>query len=256
MRKPVYVLVAVLLCLMAVATVMAQTEFNLSWNGGGIISSTIDTGDARASFVSAAVAYQGSLYAKDYDNNPYGYGVDSFLVELNSEVWGGETELFVERLTSKESMYGQAGQTSYSYLGADHGALTFRVTTNYASMKSSNYGFQSNNQFVAEGGYLAVHAVNNTANEAYFIASGNDGTLNINHMSDESHASEIRFGWGCGCYTNADVYQTGAGMFEIGSTFTNSFSNSDFSAGGSGTYMQRITFTDGFTWEDYSLTAK
>lgn len=236
-----------------VSSVQASTVLNLNWNNGGIITANMDTGDAVLSFQSNADMASGSLWAKDYDDNPYGYGVDGFKTEISSYVSNGFTEYSVQRTDSKESMYGPADQSTYSFLGSSgSGSLTFSTSTNYAALRSSNYGYQANDQFVASGDYLAYHEVVNGDNEAWWEASGS-GSLDVDHMADDTWTSQIQFGFGDGCYKNADVTQIGSGYYSQGAVFGNSFTQGGSTASGVGTYSYQVTFASGFSWSDTSF---
>lgn len=194
----------------------------------------------------------GHLYAIDHDDNPYSYGVDTFLTNVHAFVENGYIDYGVDRLDSA-GMYGPADQSTFSWIGAsDWASLSFQTRTNFADLDSSNYGFQANDHFLAEGEYGAFHEVYNGDNYAYFEAGG-DGTLDIDHMTDDTWTTAIKFGKGCGCYTNADVTQTGSGFFELGALFENSFTMGGMTASGPVDYYQYIEFGDGFSWSDYSF---
>jgi len=250
------VLIVPLLAIMLLMTstmVFATTELDVDWDGAGGFSVDWDTGDAGMRFSTLGDRIMGTLYAKDYDDNPYSYGVDTFLTNVDAYVENGYIGYGVNRIDST-GMYGPADQSTSSSIGSTGWAsLAFQTRTNFADLDSSNYGFQANDHFLAEGGYGARHEVYNGLNNAYFEAAG-DGTLDIDHMTDDTWTTRIKFGKGCGCYTNADVTQTGSGYFELGAEFENSFTMGGMTASGPVDYLQRISFSNGFSWSDYSFS--
>jgi len=244
-------LIAIML-LMTSTMVFATTELDVDWDGAGGFSVDFDTGDAYMGFETGGNYIWGELYAKDFDDNPYSYGVDTFLTNVDAYVEDGYIQYGIDRLDS--GPYGPADQTTFSYIGAsDWASLTFQTGTNYANLRSSNYGFQANDHFLAEGEYVAYHEVYNGLNNAYFEGAG-DGTLDIDHMADDTWVTGIEFGFGDGCYKNCDVTQTGSGYFELGAHFENSFTMGGMTASGPVDYHQYIEFENGFSWSDYSFS--
>lgn len=251
-KKMLIVPLLVLVLLLTPAVVFATTELDVDWDGAGGFSVDFDTGDADMGFETGGSYISGYLYAKDYDDNPYSYGVDTFLTNVDAYVEDGYIQYGVDRLDS--GPYGPADQSTFSYIGAsDWASMTFQTRTNFADLDSSNYGFQANDHFLAGGEYMAYHEVENGLNNAYFEAMG-DGTLDIDHMTDDTWTTGIKFGKGCGCYTNADVTQTGPGYFEVGAHYENSFTMGSMTASGPVDYYQRISFSSGFSWSDYSFS--
>lgn len=241
--------------LIALPLVIAAPSFTtVNWTGGGVLDIEEQSDDDAYSWVhTEGNGIMGTYSLTDSNDNPYSYGVDAVNTQLDASITNGYIEFGVDRQDSKDSMYGPADQSTYSFLGSTGtGSLTFQTRTNYADLDSSNYGFQSNDQFLASGTYEAYHNVTNGANSAYFWAGG-VGTLDQDHMTDDTGNTKINFGAGCGCYTNADVTQTGGGFFEVGGHFENSLTNTDVSATGPVTYVERYDFSDGFTWDGYNF---
>jgi len=233
------------------------TELTFNWDGFGAISIDFTADDDASSIFDAVGNTKGTFYAKDSDNNPYGYGVDNFIAELEAEIdGGGFLDFKVNRTDSKESMYGSADQSTRTWLYSDDtGLLNFRTSTNYANLRSSNYGWHSSNNFVADAGsgvYELQHSVTNGDNFASLYAIG-DGTVNIDHMSDDVGNTNIKFGRGCGCFTNADATFTGSGLFRLNAHYENSMSMGGWSANGPVDWTQTWSFGDGFTINDYSF---
>jgi len=251
-------LMAVML-LMAVPVVLAETDVTVTWSGIGDIDATFGSGDDALATLGAYGWTSGQFYAHDSDNNPYGYGVDSSDAWIRGDIIDGGALLFSYDRTDAKTSYGAAGQSYYSLVdSSDTGTLDTRVGSNYASLGSSNYGFQSNSQYTATGDYLAIHEVT-TGDDSYarFLATGS-GTLDINHMSDGAAGESIQFGRGQGCYTNADVYQTGAGSFALQASYDHSMTAGaglgGWSVSGPITYESSWVFGSGFSLTDYSFS--
>jgi len=147
---PILTIAAVLGVMISGVALASPNEVNVSWDGSGTVTGDVTCGDdANATFVIGGNNQVGSFYAKDADDNPYTYNVDSCQFSLTTAFnGGGLAELTVNRNDSKTSSYGAAGQQSYaciySYDGT--GYLSNRSSTNYASMKDCNYGWNSSNQ--------------------------------------------------------------------------------------------------------------
>jgi len=247
-----------MLCIFALPLIgaKASTDMNVEWDGLGYVSGTFTPGDDAVVDFWAEGYTHGEFHAQDADDNPYNYQVDTISSQFKGYVDdGGELYFGFNRTDSWTSMYGPADQWTESYLGCSGtGQLIFRTRSNFADLDSSNYGYQADNQFLASGEYYAWHEVDNGPNYAYFEAGGL-GTLDIDHMTDDTGNTMVRFGWGCGCYTNCDVVQTGSGYFELGAGFTNGMTGpGGWTVGGSGTYYQHVDFTSGFSWSDYHFT--
>jgi hypothetical protein len=169
---------------------------------------------------------------------------------------GGLIQYGVVRTDSKTS-YGIADQSTYSQVGVNTGGwahLTFQTQTNYASLYSANWGFQANNQFMAGGVYSVQHDVVNGDNNAW-LSAGGDGEVYIDHMSDGyTTQSNIQFGQGTGSFTNANVDQTGSGIFSIGGHMDNSLTWGGITSLGDIDFSTTVTFDSGFSWTDYSLS--
>lgn len=239
-----------------VMTASAATDITLTWAGNLGFLYANDDADVGAS---SAGGVTGLLHLNDLEDNPYSYGVDTIRSDIYATILGGgEVDFSFDRTDS--GPYGPADQSTYSYLGTDGtGQLIFRTRTNYADLDSSNYGFQANDQFQADamgGSYAAYHEVTNGDLFASFLAQG-DGTVDIDHMTDDTWDQEIKFGWGCGCYTNADVTITGAGLYEREANFLTSLNvASGGSASGAGSWVETWTFGSGFSMGDTSFTVK
>uniref|UniRef100_A0A6M3LXF0 Uncharacterized protein n=1 Tax=viral metagenome TaxID=1070528 RepID=A0A6M3LXF0_9ZZZZ len=231
----------------------------ISWDGSGFVDiDAMVNDDASVDFFTGGDSISGSLYLKDYGTGMY--DVNTFTTNVNAYVEDGYIQYGIDRLDS--GPYGPADQSAYSYVGATGSAsMTYTVITNYASLYSASYS----NNFAAdagEGTYFAEHRTDNGDNNAYFLAGGT-GVLDVDHAIDgyTTHSS-IGFGRGCGCYTKANVEQTGSGSFVVGGYFENTVSGGydgihdktpSWTASGPVTYLQSFSFSDGFSWTDYSF---
>ncbi len=258
-KKTMIVSLMAIMLLMSVPMVLAETDVSVAWSGIGDVDVTFNSGDDAVARLGAYGWTYGTFYAHDSDNNPYGYGVDSADALIRGGIGDGGTLLINYERTDAKTSYGSAGQSYYSYItSTETGSLDTRVRSNYASLGSSNYAWQSNSQYTASGAYIADHVVS-TGDSSYarFLAMG-DGTLDINHMSDGASGESIQFGRGQGCYTNADVYQTGAGSFVLRGQFDNSMTAGaglgGWSISGPVTYESSWVFGTGFSLTDYSFS--
>lgn len=247
-------LVTLILTLTPTIALAGPTELDMNWDGLGIINVNYTADDDALMNFYANGWTKGDLYAKDSDNNPYNYGVDNFDAELESEITnGGYLEFAVDRTDSKESSYGPADQSTLTWIGTNETAqLNYRVGTNFAQLRSSNYGWHSSDQFLASGNYEIHHSVTNGDNNAYLHAVGL-GSADIDHMSDDTGNNYIKFGKGSGCYTNADTVFTGAGVFELGAHFDNSMTMGGWTASGPVDWTQTWSFGNGFSIADHSF---
>ncbi len=263
-------LFAVLLATIALLTVggtaMAAdpTDVNVNWSGSGGVSGGIVAGnDADAAFDTAGNSISGSFSATDSNDNPYGYGVDSFKACFNGSVSNGYMNAWANRNDSKTSMYGPAGQHSWSYVGTDGDAsMAYRTTTNYAQMRDCSFGYQlpgGHNVTVAGAtSYLIDRGIlDGRGNMGYVLATG-DGSATLDCMSAEASGGwDLKLGHGCGCYTDANFNATGtSGYFEATGIGNNNvtFHGLGASSGG-GTLSFIANWVNSFSIGDYSLSA-
>lgn len=235
----------------ALWAISAPTTFDAEWDMSGGVNWTVVNGDDSFSTfgISGNHAF-GEYHAIDYDDNPYGYNVDStkFWLKANVEN-GGYIEYAVTRTDSKTSMYGPPGQYTYSYVGSSDGSAFMgqRTTTNYAEQKNCNYGWQSNNQYTADGtSFYLDHEIYASSGEGAGVNITGSGSASVTVMGDEMYPGSFNLGYkACGCYTNAKASGTGSGIFTLGGTADNSLTWYGGSAGG-GTYTTTVNYLDGF----------
>jgi hypothetical protein len=255
MKKAMAVCV-VLLMLSAVA-MSAPTTVTLIWDaygGPGIDLSFYNGDDSFAELLTSGNHFFGDFYGKDSDDNPYSYAVDSGLFQLKAGVdGGGFVEYGVYRTDTKASMYGPAGQVSYSAVGSSDGtaSLAQQTTTNYAAQKNCNYGFQANNQFQAAGTAFSVyHYIGNGDGDWASVQVVGSGSASVTYMSDEMGGTSFRFGHGCGCYNNCGATGTGSGTFELKALGANYLTGNGWTAPAGGSYLQQVIYNGGFTVTD------
>ena len=255
--------VALLLVLSLGSAVFATdpTNVTVTWDGAGVVDGSVDTGDALTYFHSEGSNHIGTFQATDSNDNPYNYNVDTCSFSLDTVIGGiGWADLEVNRTDSKSSMYGVAGQQSYTYVGVSNGLATLqnRSWTNYASMKDSNYGWNANDHITVIGATaytLQRFMDSGNVNFAEFWASGT-GDADLDCMSSEAGAGQVRLGWGCGCYTNADFTASGAGTAKLTGVGNNSATTAMTPGMVGATSFQIIAnWVGSFSIADYSTTA-
>ena len=258
-REKIGLVLAALAVVLLVQTVpsFAATEVDVEWNTGGSVSiSVFADDDAKSYFNTEGSHIFGKFYAKDRNDNPYGYGVDTFDVWAEAQVDGGGYIMFwTNRTDSHESMYGGAGQKRYSFVGSTDGwaFMKFRDNTNFARLSCSEYGFQSNNQFQASGNYTIIHQLTDSDGDGMYVSLSGLGSGKVTVMNGEAWGSSWKFGKGCGCYTNAKASATGEGVFEAAGWARNYLkSDLGFELPNGGSFLLDIAFDDGFSIDDFA----
>jgi len=238
------------------------TEVNVDWDGAGWVGVNVDTGDAQAGVGTGGDYISGAYSAIDSNNNPYGYNVDSFSATMNAFVENGMIDTGCLRTDSKTSMYGSAGQESWSFVGVDGGtaAMAYRSTTNFAAMRDCSYKFQlpGGHNIIVDAALYEIHRgiLDGQGNSGILNASGS-GIATLDCMSAEASGNGgIRFGRGCGCYTDASYVATGSGLFDVTGIGASSvtFNGMGVSSGG-GTLSFIANWVNSFSISDYSITA-
>jgi len=204
------------LFLLGISSVSAVTTVDTTWSGSGNFETHFTAGDdAHSDFWTGGSVISGEFHATDSDNNPYGYGVDSVEAKVKSHVENGFIAYQFNRNDAKTS-YGEAGQESYTEIDTDGtGYLAWRSSSNYASLSSSNYGWQANGQIQATGNHFIDHYFSISPTEGAEIIVDADANTVITDMCEKSGSSSYTFGKGCGCYTNAKVDIVGSGTFDL-----------------------------------------
>ena len=251
MKRTIGILVAMLFC---IGIASATTSVDTTWNGAGSFDTHFIAGDdANADFSTFGSAISGEWHATDSDNNPYGYGVDSVEAKVKASVSNGWMEYNFDRTDAKTS-YGNAGQNSYTLIDtAGTGNLAWRSTSNYASLKSCNYGWEANGQIQATGNQHIYHSFSINPTEGAVIEFTGNADTTITDMSETSGKSSFTFGKGCGCYTNAEVDIVGSGTFDLFAKADNSIVT-DTGITTDGFLQVHSEFGSGFHYNNFALS--
>ncbi len=239
------------------------TTVDVDWNGPGAVGGTVVAGDdASATFGSLGMgSHTGQFTATDSNNNPYNYGVDSCAFTFETDITGGGTAQFIVNRTDSLTQYCLPGQQSGAYVTTDDGNATLqnRVSTNYASMKDCNYGWNSSDHITVDSAtsYFLDRWVNSGSGNWASLNAGGTRSADLDCMSSEA-GSGVRLGWGCGCYTNADFTATGTGAMRLQGTGNSSATTAMAPAmTGASSFDFIANWTNStFTVPDYSTTAK
>ena len=250
-----------------VITVGAQTTFDSTWSGAGFFNVSMVAGDDATSYFETfgSTSAIGAFHGVDYDNNPYGYNVDTVLAQVEANIAGGGWLMFDNiRTDSYVPMYGAPGEQSWTRITTDDTAqLQFRTRSAYAELQSSNYGFQANNHFLATGTFDVYHKLSDDTGEGAYVWNYGTGSTDIDFMSESTwgKTGSFNFGKGSGCYTNADVSATGSGVFEVGAIAENQIDIDlpDITIYGDGTlgsaqYLIQATYGAGFNFGNFALS--
>ena len=243
------------------------TTVDIDWNTAGYIDiDVVSDDDFRSQFhMFSGSQVTGNYLLTDSENNPYGYGVDTVLAQVEANVAGGGYLVYDNiRTDSHVPMYGAAGEQSYTEIITDDTAqLQFQTRGAYAELMSSNYGFHSNDHFQATGTFSVFHSLYDNTGEGAYISSVGIGSTDIDFMSESTwgKTGSFKFGKGCGCYTNADITATGSGVFTVGAIAENQITvdlptitiNGDGTLG-SAQYLLQATYGNGFHFSNFALS--
>jgi len=252
MKSLIAILVAISLL---AAPVMAITTVDTTWNGGGsFVTHFVSGNDAHSDLSTGGTLISGEFHAIDYDNNPYGYNVDTTDTSTKAHVENGNIQYTFTRDDSYIPMYGVAGQQSYTLINTwGTGDLAWTSTSNYAALTNSEYGFQNNNQMQATGDHYIRHYLSVNANNGAEIIVDADGTTQVTDMCDSASTS-FSFGKGCGCYTNANVNVVGSGSFNLFADADHQITTDTGITVNGGTLNTHSDFSGGFHFNDFALT--
>lgn len=258
MKKQILGLLAALLLVVGLVSAVSTT-IDTTWNGGGSFATTFISGDdATAHFGTSGSLISGEFHAIDSNDDPYGYGVDSTSTTIKSSVGNGAMEYTFTRQDSYVPMYGVDGQQSYTYIQSlgltATGNFAWSTSSNYAGLGNSNYGWQSNNQMMATGDHYIRHYLSADINNGAQIIVDAVGTTQVTDMCDSAGGTSFNFGKGCGCYTNANVAITGAGLFDLSSASDNQIVTDTGIIVNGGNYNVHSVFTGGFQFGNFALT--
>jgi len=230
----------VMMALIAIAPAVADpTITTVNWAGvyGATNVNTNFGGDATAATTFSGNNLNGNLVATDFNNNPYGYGVDSIQNTINAnfgtgtEGQGGSLSTTVTKTDNYAPMYGGPGaSTTTSVYSTGIGSLGMNTVANYAEFNNANYGITlpipvpTSNQLTATGNVYNLYHSLQDATQTYGTTTFNDGASiqlagsgsgSVTDMNDFAMGSSFKFGNGNGCYTNANVKAIGSGSMQL-----------------------------------------
>ena len=260
-----------MVALAGAAFAATPTVTNVTWTGAtGSIVGVVETGATTTTFNVNAGLASGNFVATDSNDNPYSYGVDTNSAYINGVVSGGSMSFQTVRNTSYVPMYGDAGQTVYAFVGSTGtGAMATGSGTNYAGMTNGTYGqphTAGGYNFEASGSSYQIlnYVTTSSGDYARFNALGNGSAVINNMTTGASGATNVNFGWGGGCYTNANATFTGAGSFAVDAGGTNGITTpisgasgamvaGGWTASGVSTLSTIMNFTNGGSVGNYSV---
>lgn len=238
-------------------TAMAATDFETHWDGSGNVEVHFYAGDdAESHFWTGGSGIDGSFYATNYEDNPYGYNVNTTEAKVKANVtYGGYMEFVFLKNDNYESMYGPAGHQSYTFISTDNNAsFAWKAWANYAQLRCCNHNWQANDQIVADGNHYIYHSLlTNDGDGAEYIINAN-GLTKISHMNDDTWNGSYKFGKGCGCYTNAKMDITGSGTLQLHAWGDNGIiTDSGLTIDGNADYTIIAQFTTGLHFANFAL---
>jgi len=233
MKSLIAVLVALTVLATPVLAVIPPTTVDTYWMGSGYMDTTFTSGDdAHSYFKTSGSGIIGEFHGKDYEDNPYGYNVDTASSSVHAYVAYGYMKFENTRDDSKTSMYGNPGQYSYSYIGTDGtGEMAWYSWTNYAEMANCEYAkpttTNGKNFEVTGSNYLIDHELKDSSGDgaevkAYSLGSG--GSAQIKLQGEKSGGTNSYFnmgslpvcGDGCAWKNNYATFTgSGTGGFEV-----------------------------------------
>jgi len=232
----------------------ARTTADITWNGGGAIGvHFVSDDDATNAFQTGGDYINGEYHAVDHDDNPYNYGVDTTDIKVKAHVSNGYIRYRFTRDDSHTSMYGDAGQESYTYIDSYGDAdFAWHSRSNFAQLRNCNYGWQANNQIHATGIHYIYHSFFINDHEGAEIEIEANGQTDLTIMSEDHSGSGFKFGKGCGCFTNAHTDITGEGHF-IMNAYADNRIDTDFGIHTDGYLGIYAEFTSGFHFGNFAL---
>ena len=230
------IIVTLMSLLLTTTPVMAATTVDTTWFGSGNNEIHFVSGDdAYSDFRTGGSSIAGEFHAKDYDDNPYNYNVDTTNSFIGASVAGsGFLEFRYVRDDSKTS-YGNPGQTSYTLITTDDGTaeMAWGVRTNYAEMGNCQYGWvysgsspysptTSGKQFEASGSsYSIYHALTDGDGDGAWVGSKGSGSAEVKLMGEKATSgfnmgSLPVCGDGCAWDNNYATFSgSGTGQFDL-----------------------------------------
>lgn len=269
--KAIPILVMLVLMIGAYApAAFAATDFTLNWSSSGSVAGTFNSGDDAIASMTAIGNTHGQFYAKDSDDNPYTYGVDTTQAQMKGAIdAGGFLDLSYSRTDSKTSSYGPAGQQVYSSVGStDTGYLEFNQWSNYAVLTDAQCGFSMTNFGVTGSSGAIYHSIADPSSGGALVSWVGSGTAAIK-LQGEKAGQNAGFNMGClpVCGDNeawdnnyAKFTGSGTGTFTVSSGAENSLfvHEGAITIPGDGTlgstyYNLNIGYSGAWTYPDFGL---
>ena len=254
MRKILIVGILAFAMIASVGLVNASTTFHAEWNGGSHYYNFQSDDDAQSQFWTGGS--HGTYDAKDYDDNPYGYNVDTTDVKIDAHVTSNGYIEHLYNRTDSCSSYGVADEQSYTLITTDDTAdFKWSTWSNYASLKCCNYKYQSNDQIKATGNHQIHHWITDSGGSegAGIDISANGNTeLTIMGESAGGKTGSFQFGHACGCYSNGNVDITGTGTFDLYANADNEITT-EFGVATDGYLHVGAIFSNGFNFANFAL---
>ena len=271
--KKIMTFACMLIFLMGIAC--AGTEVDVEWDGSGNADIVVVNDDAATELHTGGNYIHGTFHAEDYKDNPYGYGIDTFDVEVVASTQdGGYIHTWTNRLSSLSSMYGNAGQSTETYVESDDTTeLAFGSRTNYASMVNAQYGrdtTSSGKQIEATGNYWAYHTLYSGYGDYVQVEAVGSGSMQIKMMGEKTWQDSANMGHlpvcgdGLAWINNYATYQAeGFADFYVNGNARNSISVSDNGmiipgdgSVGSAQYHLHIQHGSDFAYNDFGLLVR
>jgi len=233
----------------------AKTTTDINWDGGGAIGvHFVSDDDATNDFRTFGTHISGEYHAVDHDDNPYGYNVDTTDIKVKAHATDGYIEYRFTRDDSYTSMYGDAGQESYTFIDSFGDAdFAWHSRSNFAQLRNCNYGWQASNQIHATAIHYIYHSFFiNDHHEGAEIEIGANGQTDLTIMNEDHSGSGFKFGKGCGCYTNAHTDITGEGYFTM-NVYADNRIDTAFGIHTDGYLGIHADFTSGFHFGNFAL---
>lgn len=286
MNKTIFIAVA-LLMMFTLPAMADPTTTDVVWNGGGTLNIDFQvSNDMLAQFDAAGFAHQGQFHGKNFADNPYSYNVDTATAFVKATLAGGGSgqpdsfmQFQVDRLDSKSSMYGPAGQQTYSYIGTDGTAeMMFGSTTNYAAMTNAQYGWgntygwtTNGKNFEATGYHYIKHQITDSSADGAMVEAWGNGptTSMVKCMGETSQGSAFNMarlpvcGDGLAWLGNYGTFQgSGVGQFHVGAWADNGLtigSGTGWTIPGNGsdnsaTYNLWVNYAGTWSWTDFGVS--
>jgi len=264
-RNMIPFLVMVALCF---SVSMALADTHVVWDGAGTVDIDVYSDDDRYSGLHTYGAYiSGEFDLDDYENNPYGYGVDTIVAYTKATVNDGFIN-FTNRRDDSKLSYGAAGQISTSYVGSSGNAyLQFRTTTNYASLTDAQYGFSMTNFGASGSSYVIKHQLTDSDGDGAQVLAYGSGVADIKLQGSTAAGSSFNMGHlpVCGdglAWDNnyAKYIGSGEGVFELHGWSHNGLSIHDFTtvpgdgSEDSATFDLIVGYSGSWTMPDFGIS--